>query len=146
MTISEDAGRAAIVAEARSWIGTPYHHGGRVKGVGCDCGTLIAGVYERTGIIAPGEIDPYPPDWHQHRTDERYLGIILGHGHEIPAGAKKPGDVAMWKFGLTRSHGAIIVDWPLVVHATISERIVWLCDISKDVRYNGQAPQFYSFW
>lgn len=29
--------RRRVVAEARSWVGTPFHHQGRVKGVGVDC-------------------------------------------------------------------------------------------------------------
>ena len=29
-----------------AWLGT-YHHQGRVKGVGVDCGTLICEVYEK---------------------------------------------------------------------------------------------------
>ena len=28
--------RALILSEARSWIGTPYHHQMSVKGAGCD--------------------------------------------------------------------------------------------------------------
>ena len=29
--------RAAVVKEAESWIGTPFHHAARVKGAGIDC-------------------------------------------------------------------------------------------------------------
>ena len=34
-----------IIAEARAWIGTPYHHQAAVKGVGCDCLGLVRGVW-----------------------------------------------------------------------------------------------------
>ncbi len=37
------------VQEALTWLGTPYHHQGRIKGVGVDCGTLICEVYEKVG-------------------------------------------------------------------------------------------------
>lgn len=143
---SEDQGRAAIVAEARTWLGTKYHPGGRVKGAGVDCGMLIAEVYERAGIIAHMEIPPYPADWHKHRKDEKYLGFILREGRFIEPGGQKAGDVAMWKFGLVRSHGAIIVEWPRVIHATFQERTVWECDVSDDVRYGTKDVQFYSYW
>ena len=33
--------RAAVVAAAREWIGTPYHHMADIKGVGCDCAMLL---------------------------------------------------------------------------------------------------------
>ena len=28
--------RSALIAEARSWLGTPWHHQASLKGVGCD--------------------------------------------------------------------------------------------------------------
>jgi len=37
--------RAAIVTEARRWIGTPYHHRASLRGVGTDCLGLIRGVW-----------------------------------------------------------------------------------------------------
>jgi len=143
---TEEQGRAAIVAEARTWIGTKYHPGGRVKGVGVDCGMLIAEVYERAGIIAHMEIPPYPADWHKHRKDEKYLGFVLSEGRFIAPGEQKPGDVAMWKFGHVRSHGGIVVEWPKIIHATFQERTTWLCDCSDDVRYPASAATFYSYW
>lgn len=142
--MSEAEGRPAIVAEALTWRGTPYHHEGRIKGVGVDCGMLIAEVYEQAGVIPHVEVDRYPPDRHLHVSSEDYLAIILRYGHQVDIG--KPGDVGMWKFGKTRSHGAIIIEWPIVIHATLRERKVWVCDVSKDLRYNSQKPLFYSLW
>ena len=66
--------RAAVVTEAKTWIGTPFHHAARVKGAGVDCLMLLAEVYERAGVTA-GRINPpfYVPDWHLHRDAERYM-------------------------------------------------------------------------
>lgn len=36
--------RFDVVRAARGWLGTPFHHQASVKGVGCDCIGLIAGV------------------------------------------------------------------------------------------------------
>lgn len=36
--------RAQVVQEARSWIGTRWHHGAALKAVGTDCIGLIGGV------------------------------------------------------------------------------------------------------
>jgi NlpC/P60 family putative phage cell wall peptidase len=41
--------RSDIVAAARSWVGTPFHWEASVKGVGCDCKGLIAGVAREIG-------------------------------------------------------------------------------------------------
>jgi NlpC/P60 family putative phage cell wall peptidase len=108
--------RAAIVAEAESWIGTPFHHAARVKGAGVDCLMLLAEVYERAGITPRLEPPFYVPDWHLHRDAERYLEGLASHAREI-AGPPLPGDIALFRFGRTFSHGAIVTRWPRLVHA-----------------------------
>lgn len=41
---------ATLLAIARSWIDTPYHHQGRIKGVGVDCIGLIIGIAQDIGV------------------------------------------------------------------------------------------------
>ena len=115
--------RAAVVEEAESWIGTPFHHAARIKGAGVDCLMLLAEVYERAGV-AP-HIDPpfYVPDWHLHRDAERYLEGLTRYASEIPF-PPQPGDIALFRFGRTFSHGAIVTDWPRLVHAYWSIGVV----------------------
>lgn len=43
--------RAAIVAEARAWLGTPYRHQASLKGVGADCLGLVRGVWR--AVVGP---------------------------------------------------------------------------------------------
>lgn len=127
-----EAERRAVVDEARSWLRTPYHHMGRVKGAGVDCATLLAEVYARAGVLPSFDLPFYPPDWHLHRDTERYLDVVLAHAVEFfsasddgcvqepgvsRAALPKPGDVALWRFGRCFSHGAIVVDWPMIIHA-----------------------------
>jgi len=40
-----------IVAIARTWIDTPFHHQGRVKNVGVDCAGLIIKVGHELGLL-----------------------------------------------------------------------------------------------
>ena len=142
--IDIDAERAAVVAEARAWLRTPYHHMGRVKGAGVDCATLLAEVYARAGIVPPVAIPFYPPDWHLHRDAERYLGFVLEHAREIAA-APLPADIALWRFGRCFSHGAIVIGWPIVIHAYAGKgciledasRARWLSQIDE----RGSAQQ-----
>ncbi len=121
--------RALVVDEARAWLRTPYHHMGRVKGAGVDCATLLAECYARAGLIPSLDIPFYPLDWHLHRDAERYLGFVLDHATEIDK-LPQPGDVALWRFGRCFAHGAIVVDWPLVIHAHAGRGCV-LEDVSK---------------
>src|SRR4030081_1399453 len=99
--------RASVVTEAVSWIGTPLHHAPRVKGAGIDCLMLLAELYERAGV-AP-HIDPpfYVPDWHLHRDAECYLEGLCRYASEI-SDPPLPGDIALFRFGRTFSHGAIV--------------------------------------
>ncbi len=130
--------------EALEWIGTPYHPRARIKGVGVDCGMILAEVYERAGIIPHLEVRSYVGDEHIHSPEEEYLRIVLQFSHEIPAGSQKPGDVLLWKFGRRLSHSAIVIEWPRVVHATRLERTVWLCDLSQDKRYPPEKARYFS--
>ena len=116
--------RAAVLREAESWIGTPFHHAARVKGVGVDCLMMLAEVYERAGV-ARERIDPpfYVPDWHLHRDAERYMDGLLAYTR--PVEAPEPGDIALFKFGRTHSHGAIVTEWPRLIHAYWNIGVVW---------------------
>jgi len=109
--------RAAVVAEAIAWLGTPYHHRGRLKGIGVDCAQLALGVYANVGLIDAFDTGDYPPDWHLHRDGERYLAVISRLADEIDPAEILPGDVLLFKFGRAFSHGAIVTDWPQIVHA-----------------------------
>ena len=42
--VAPSVSREAIVAEARTWLGTPFRHQGRLKGVGVDCAGVVIGV------------------------------------------------------------------------------------------------------
>lgn len=112
--------RQAVVAEALSWVGTPYHHEADVKGRngGVDCGMLLVRSFVDTGVVAPFDPRPYPQFWYLHRDEERYLGWVLGRSTErLEGDAPQPGDVVVWRHGRCFSHGAIVTDWPNIVHA-----------------------------
>lgn len=113
--MTEAEGRAAVVAEARSWVGTPYHDAGRVKGAGVDCGQILILTYAACGLIDDFEPGYYAPQHHMHSNDEIYLGHVLRYAHEIP-GPPGDGDIVMFRFGRVYSHGGIVIGWPRIVH------------------------------
>lgn len=43
--------RSDVLAEARAWRGTPFHHQAQTKGVGTDCAGLICGVGLVLGLM-----------------------------------------------------------------------------------------------
>ena len=111
-----DPRRSAVVAAAEAWLGTPYHHMGRVKGGGTDCLMLLAEVYEAAGVVLRLDVPFYPPDWNLHRDAERYLDGVMRYAVAIE-GPPEAGDVAVFKFGRCYAHGAIVTAWPLLIHA-----------------------------
>lgn len=118
--------RAAIVREALSWLKTPYHHHGRIKGVGVDCLMLLAEVFERVGFVAHVEPGHYPHDWHLHRDEERYAAGLASYVRRLPEGElPRPGDIGLWRFGRTFSHGGIVVaDDTQILHAYLGHGVI----------------------
>ena len=114
----QNEARDRVVAEALSWVGTPYRPAPRVKGGagGVDCLTFVVEVFERAGVIPHYEVPFYPQDWHLHREDERYLAGVLDHARAI-AGPPDPGDVVLFRFGRCYAHGGIVTAWPMLIHA-----------------------------
>lgn len=120
MTFSTEAmvsrARQEVVAEARSWLRTPYHHHARVKGVGVDCAMFLAEVYERTGLVEHVETGHYPHDWHDHRDEEMFIAWVQRVGC-VPIEKPQSGDIALFRFGRTFSHGGVMADTATVIHS-----------------------------
>ena len=57
------------------------------------------------------------------------------------------GDVAMWQFGKCFAHGAIVVEWPMIIHAYRHEGKVTRSDASKGrLAFNGEKPRKVRFF
>ncbi len=143
--MTEAAQRAAVVAEAQTWIRTPYRHHARLKGVGVDCAQFPAAVYEACGLV-PHLAPRYSAQWHLHHDVEAYLAWVRPHAREITADEIQPGDFGIWRFGRAYSHGAIIVRPPEVIHAVLREGGVVLGNMSRDIDLVGRPVKFFSLW
>ncbi len=142
---------AAIIAEARTWIGTPYHHQASCKGAGTDCLGLVLGIYR--AVVGPlGEpVPPYSPDWAEASGRETLAEAARRHLAEIPAAEARPGDVLLfrWKPDLPAKHCAILVGGAAdaggtIVHAYNGVRV---CEVplgqhwAKLIAYAFRFPQ-----
>ncbi|MCW5939918.1 MAG: C40 family peptidase [Fimbriimonadaceae bacterium] len=80
------------VAEARTWIGTPWHHCGRSKGVGVDCAGLVIASLSAGGLDAPD------PGRYSDTSDESELlaMALLAVADLVPDGAFQLGDVLLF--------------------------------------------------
>lgn len=138
--------RGAVVEEARAWLNTPYHHMAAVKGSGVDCAMILREVYGNS--VFPEykdiQIEHYPPDWHMHRDDERYLDIVRQYAGEVDE--PEPGDIVVVRYGRAFSHGGIVVQWPLCIHAYVSAGCVTLEDFEANKEIWGRPMKFFSPW
>lgn len=86
-----------IVAEARSWIGTPYLHQASVKGAGTDCLGLLRGIWRELYGPEPEVVPPYTADW----AEPDHREVLLEAGARLltakPRDAAVPGDVLVFR-------------------------------------------------
>lgn len=129
--VPEALGRARVCAIAREWLGTPYHHRGRIKGIGVDCGQLIAGVFEEAGLIPAVPLDNYPRDWMLHRNEPRFQNTVERYCRQVIRDARSA-DILLFKVGRSFSHGAIVLDFPIIIHAHARQHAVVLGSLEQE--------------
>jgi cell wall-associated NlpC family hydrolase len=121
-------GRSAIVAEARSWEGTRWHHMGRVKirrdsrGIvlepgGVDCVQFVYLVFFSLGLTHEMPLAYYPEQWFLHRDADLILPEMSARGREVKS--PLPGDVVVYRMGRSFGHAGIVDEggWPNIIHA-----------------------------
>lgn len=100
-----------VVNEARTWIGTPFHHQARLKGHGVDCIGLVVGVAGALGLQ------------HADRSDYSRLpdGITLAaelNAQMFKVEKMQAGDVLLFAMPKLPRHVAICSTNGRMVHAT----------------------------
>lgn len=117
-----------IVAEALTWLRTPYHHCAGVKGAGVDCIHFPLRVFQAVGLVDPEfTIPPYPNDWHLNHSEELWLNG-LGQFSQLlePADGPTLAGIGVFRYGRTFSHGSICIDPAegMVIHSYIGSGVV----------------------
>ncbi|UZW55562.1 NlpC/P60 family protein [Sphingobium sp. JS3065] len=106
--------RAEIVAEARRWIGTPYHEQASVRGRGCDCKGLVVGVARACGL-------PEAEGFHACLANygPRVDVALLRRGLESElrqVAIPRPGDVLLLRVRGKPQHLGLMVEGGRMVH------------------------------
>lgn len=99
--------RASIVAEARTWIGTPWVHQQRTKGVAVDCAGLVIGVSRSLGLV-PADFDV---SGYSRRPDGSLIALCEEHMRRIDQEAMQPGDVLVMSIEKDPQHMGILGDY-----------------------------------
>ena len=79
-----------------------------------DCVFFPIRVGHAVGILPDLNPRPYPRGW--FLRDSRYLELLAPY--VVPReGTPQPGDVALFRIGRAPAHAALVIAWPLVIHA-----------------------------
>lgn len=118
--------RAALVAEARQWIGTPYRHQASLKGVGADCLGLVRGLWRALHGPEIEALPAYAPDWAEATGCETLASAARAHLLEVDPLAARPGDVLLfrWRDGLPAKHAGILATPASFIHAYDGSAVV----------------------
>lgn len=124
--------RAQVVAEARSWIGTPFVHQASLKGIGCDCIGLVCGVAIECGfwpadIWSTPEAKPYVG--YGRCPDGRLIAGCRQYLDAIPFAEAAAGDVLALRVGDKHAqHIGIVTELdPLTMLHSYSRARVMAC-------------------
>jgi len=90
--------RDAIVAQARQWRGTPYHHQASRIGVGVDCIGLVRGVWRTLYGREPEKMPGYSRDWAEATGRETLLEAARRHFVEVATADARVGDVLVFRY------------------------------------------------
>lgn len=118
--------RARVVAEAQSWLGTPYRHQASRKGVGCDCLGLVRGVWRELYGREPDAPAAYQPDWAESGAGDAVLGAARGHCMELARNEAQPGDLLVfrWRPHVVAKHLGILIEGDRFIHAYQGSAVV----------------------
>lgn len=130
--------RADVVRVARSFVGTPYHHLGRLPGVGMDCaGVLICTGRALALVAADFDLPTYSVNadgYSMIAALDRFMGA------RVSAAEMQPGDAIIMKVDVHPQHIGIVGDYrhgglsmihaaanatpPRVIETVLSMRVV----------------------
>ena len=136
--------RERVIERAMECLRTPFHNNQALKGAGMDCLGLLLYAYAE---VAPNIVfKPYAAQHMLHQKEEKYLEGLGNYCEEVKAPQR--GDIALFKFGYTYSHSAIVIEWPIrAIHCYVG-RGVEIVDPSLDSHLGPRfkAAKFYDPW
>lgn len=122
------ATREDIIRVAREWVGTPWHHQARKKGVGTDCVGLVVGVLAELGAPVADFT------WYGRAPEgDALLREVRARFHELPA--PEPGCLLVFfiRKRTVAQHVGLLTDVGTIIHGNAAARRV--CEQGYDAEW-----------
>ena len=120
--------RAQVVAEARSWLGTPYRHQASLKGIGADCIGFVGGVGLALGLpeAVAWAADPTVKGYGRSPDSAVLMAACRRYLDPINKAVADLGDILVLRFDAEPQHFAILSErWPRrIIHGYAAARKV----------------------
>jgi cell wall-associated NlpC family hydrolase len=97
--------REEFIATARGYTGTPFHHQGRLPGVGLDCAGLVFCALEARGYQV-SDVQGYA----NVPSNGLFASVVLKHCDTINQSDVLPGDLMIFAFESEPQHIAIVTE------------------------------------
>lgn len=131
----EAASRAKLLNYAETWIGTPFRDCADIVGPkgGVDCAMSLTRWHVDTGRLPPFEPRPYSARAMLHSEEELFLKWVQDRLGGVETTDPKPGDVLVWRYGKTFSHGGLLYNSDEVIHAYAYAKMCLVSPLSTAV-------------
>ena len=121
--------QAALLVEARSWLGTPFVPRGNLKGAGVDCVHLPAEIYRALHALSSYDFPDYHLDSGSHADRSLVTGWLDGRPDFAPlapvearlrqgfgAASLLPGDLLAFRIGKVVHHVGLLLGQARFIH------------------------------
>lgn len=113
-----------LAESALLWLGTPYHHNAKIRGVGVDCARFVIGACEDAGLLEKDSLvlGDYSNEWALHHARDVMHEVAEKYGIQV----KNPrrGDIFLYQYGRVASHAGIYLGHDEIIHAYIDAGVV----------------------
>lgn len=130
-----------FVRVAREYIGTPWVHDARLKGVGVDCVGLIVCALAELGVDVPDERGYSRDDEFDRMTSRIEAQCTMLLDHE----ASWPGDLVVFRGPRITNHVGIYTDTENFIHAWNSPTVSAVVEMPFDAYWTGKIHSRWSY-
>ncbi len=127
--------REQVIVEARTWLGTPFRHQGRLKGHGVDCIGFPWGVAKDLNLLQDIDLDspkvkPYL-GYGKAPAPSKFLGALEEHLVRIEFADVLIADIILFRGKLYPNHLAIVTDFGIIHSSAERGKVVEHCVDAK---------------